>query len=503
MNRASKLDEYVLRALENWGIPGLALGILQGGEVVHSQGYGVRELGTCAPIQEDTLFAIASCSKAFTASALGMLVDAGALHWDDPVVRYLPTFALNDPYLTRLVTIRDLLAHRVGLKENPTIETQGLDYSRAEMVRTARYSETTPNFRANASYSNVMYTVAGEIIQAVSGLSWDDFVRERIFKPLGMGNSGTSAFDLLRTSNHSASHISNHHGQLRIDPIDPAGYWTMDNTGPCGAITSSVEDLVPWLLIHLRGRYLGEQLWSDAVTAELHRPQMLVVPEADSPFSLEAYGLGWYITTYCGDRVIWHSGLFRGMFALVGFVPRLDLGILMLGNARDGAGLMDERLMLWLIDSYAGWPAFDWVADAYPRSLQQRRTYADRLAHLAAQRQTGTRTTLPLERYQGIYAASPPDQWQVVERDKGLRLERLRATRPYYARLEHWHHDVFRPHWNDPLPDYAPASFISFHTGIEGIPLGLSMQGPFIKAAYETRYYARVADVSEDYRVVF
>jgi CubicO group peptidase (beta-lactamase class C family) len=504
MNPLADLDSYVEHILESWGIPGLAVRVLKDGEVVHSKGYGVRELGKPEPITEQTVFSIASCTKAFTGTALGMLVPEGKLHWDDLVIKHLPDFQTANPALTGMITIRDLLAHRVRLKENFRIETQGLDYSRQDMIRTVRYSQTTNNLRAKASYSNVMYTVAGQIIEAVSGLSWDDFLKERIFKPLGMTSSSTSAFDLVKASNHSSSHIRGYDGKILVDPIDPAGYWTMDNTAPCGAVTSTLEDLTSWLLAHMQqGQHKDLQLFSEKAAEELHTPHMLVDVLEGSPFSFEAYGLGWCITHYQGQALVWHTGLFRGMFSVVAFVPSLGLGIIILGNARDGAGLMDERLTQWIIDRYLKLPKRDWVGEALPEKVKTRIEYAAKLEQLHSQRSATTTLSLTLESYQGIYAFSPPDQWAVVLRGNELRLERLRANKPYYAVLEHWHNDIFKPHWNDPLPDYAPARFVAFHVGVDNAPLGLTFQEPFVKTEYQENYYSRVADYSEAYRVAF
>jgi CubicO group peptidase (beta-lactamase class C family) len=504
MSPLTSLDAYIEHMLESWEIPGLAVRVLKDGKVVHSKGYGVRELGKSEPVTEQTVFSIASCTKAFTATALGMLVDENKLAWDDLVIKHLPDFQTANPALTSMITLRDLLAHRVGLKENFRIETQGLDYSRQDMIRTVRYSQVTNDFRTKASYSNVMYTVVGKIIEEVSGQSWDDFLKEHIFKPLKMTSSGTSAFDLAKAGNHSSSHIRGYDGNIMVDPIDPAGYWTMDNTAPCGAITSTLEDLTPWLLAHMqRGKHKDLQLFSEKTAKEMHTPHMLVEVVEGSPFTFEAYGLGWYITQYQGQELIWHSGLFRGMFSAVVFAPLLDLGIIILGNARDGAGLMEERLMQWMIDRYLNLPKRDWVSEALAEEIKARVDYAAKLKRLHSQRLAETTPSLTFENYQGVYAFSPPDQWAVVLRGNELRLERLRTSKPYYAVLEHWHNDIFKPHWNDPLPDYAPAKFVSFHLGVDNVPLGLTFQGPFVKAEYQENYYARVADYSEAYRVTF
>lgn len=208
------LDEYIEQARRAWRAPGLAIAVVKDDAVVFARGYGVRELGKDDPVDEHTLFAVASTTKAYTAATLGLLVDEGRLSWDDPVIKHLPGFQLYDPYVTREITVRDLLCHRSGLSRGDTLWVLG--FSRDEVLRRVRYLKPSWSFRARFGYQNIMFLAASQIVEAVAGVRWDDFLKERLFKPLGMARSNTSVADLERLENVAAPHYRDDDG---IRPI--------------------------------------------------------------------------------------------------------------------------------------------------------------------------------------------------------------------------------------------------------------------------------------------
>ena len=239
-NPLQGLDAAVERALRDWEMPGLALAIVKDDAVVLSRGYGVRELGQPTPVDERTVFAIGSVTKAFTAAALGMLVDEGKVGWDDPVTEHLPDFQLYDPYVTREITLRDLLTHRSGLPRGDLIWI-GSDFDRAEILRRLRYLPPRWSFRSHYGYQNVLYLAAGQVVAAVTGRSWDEFVRERIFAPLGMTNSSTSVTALADAANVATPH-ADVDGRIR-----PVPYRNIDCIAPAGAINSNVAEMTQWI----------------------------------------------------------------------------------------------------------------------------------------------------------------------------------------------------------------------------------------------------------------
>ena len=254
--------------MEAWGVPGLALAVVSDGEIVHARGYGVRDVTTGVPVDEHTLFAVGSTSKAFTAAALGLLVDEGRLSWDDRVIDHLPWFEMYDPYATRELTVRDLLTHRSGLARGDAVWSKW-PHDRHEIVRRIRYLEPTRSFRGAWQYQNLMFLTAGEVVAAVSGQTWDDFVDQRIFTPLGMDRSVTSIRALGRFENVATPHI-------HIDgAATPVVHKNIDNVGPAGSIYSSAWQMASWLGLHMarrgsRWRAAGERQrhGRDAQTAD-------------------------------------------------------------------------------------------------------------------------------------------------------------------------------------------------------------------------------------------
>ncbi|MFH1213296.1 MAG: serine hydrolase domain-containing protein, partial [Candidatus Neomarinimicrobiota bacterium] len=275
-------NEYVDRTMRSFDAPGVAIGIVKNDSLIYSKGFGVCKLGTNQVVDENTLFAIGSISKSTVAVALGLLVDEDKLKWDDRVTQYLPDFQLFDPWVTREITIRDLLTHRSGLiSESGGTIWYGSDYDRAEVVQRLRYLKPVTSFRYKYAYQNVMYLVAGEIIPAVTGQTWDEFVKERIFGPLGMRNTNTHLKDLDNFTNVSIPHaMLNGHQR-------PISYRNYDNVGPACSVNSTVVEMAQYVRLLLNGGvYKGQRLYSEAVARELFNPQT-VVPIRDYGPGLE------------------------------------------------------------------------------------------------------------------------------------------------------------------------------------------------------------------------
>ena len=251
------LDGYAARVLKEFEVPGLAVAIVKDGKVLLAKGYGVRKLGDPTPVDEKTLFGIASNTKAFTAAALAILVDQGKLSWDDPVIKHLPQFAMYDPYVTREMTIRDLLVHRsgLGLGAGDLLWWPATDYTREEIVGRLRFVKPATSFRSRYAYDNVLYLVAGQVIQAVSGKRWEDFIKDRIFKEIRMTLSNTSVNEIAPGAN-----VATPHAEVE-GKIQPVQLTAMDNTGPAGAINSCVSDMSKWLIVQLdRGGIKAAQI---------------------------------------------------------------------------------------------------------------------------------------------------------------------------------------------------------------------------------------------------
>jgi CubicO group peptidase (beta-lactamase class C family) len=435
------LDTYIEEARRAWQIPGLAIAVVRGDSVIFARGYGEREAGTGAPVDEHTLFAIASTTKAFTVAALGVLADEGKLAWDDPVRRHLPAFELGDPYVTRQATIRDLLTHRVGVAREDNVWIAA-PFDRPEIIRRARHLEQARGFREGYDYNNLMYMVAGEVVAAAAGTSWDDFVEARLFLPLGMTRTASRHAVVQSRDNVSSAHIRAD-GKLVV--MDRRDY---DALGPAGSVFSSVRDMAQWVRLHLNGgSYAGERLLAPAMLEEMHTPQ--VVMRIDSTtrrlfptLNFSAYGLGWRLHDYHGRKVVQHTGAVNYTRTQVGLIPSEGIGVVVIANLSSSA--LQTALMYRVFDALLGLPATDWSAEYLALDERSAARSAESAAATKASRAERTRPSLPLEAYAGTYADSLYGEVSVEV--EGGRLV-LRYSPDYVADLEHWHHDTFRGTW--------------------------------------------------------
>lgn len=461
------LDEYIAQALRAWEVPGLALAIVKDDEIVWAKGYGVKRLGDPAPVTERTLFAIGSASKAFTAAALAILVDEGRLRWDDPVLKYLPEFQLWDPYVTRELTIRDLLTHRSGL-ERADLLWYGSTLDRAEILRRMRFLVPRWSFRSRFGYQNIMYLAAGQVVQAVTGKTWDEFVRERIFEPLGMSSSTTSVKAL-----RAASDVATPHARIE-DRVQPIPWRDIDHIAPAGSINSNVLEMAQWIRLQLHeGTYQGRRFWSVETAREMHTPQTILRHEP--PYAIlfpEArfltYGLGWFLHDYRGRKVVEHGGNIDGMSALVALVPEEKLGFVILTNMSQT--LLVHALKYWIMDAYFGAPRRDWSAEFLKRAQQLQEQQQAGWKKLEEARAKGTSPSLPLSSYAGAYENEVYGEADVTE-ESGKLVFRFGPAR--VGDLEHWHYETFQVRWRDPM---LPRTFVTFRLNVEGRVEGVGVR---------------------------
>ncbi len=445
-----ELDAYVARVMKTFEVPGMALAIVKDGKLVAAKGYGVRRLGDSAPVNASTLFGIASNTKVFTAVALGLLVEEGKLDWDAPVIRYLPWFQMWDPYVTRELTVRDLLVHRsgLGLGAGDLLWWPPSTYTRGEIARRLRFLPPATSFRTAYAYDNVLYLVAGEVIETVSGRSWEDFMAERILHKVGMAGSTVRYSAADNGGNVAATHARI---EATVRPIQP---FPSDNTNPAGGINSSAQDMGKWMLVLLNQGQLadGSRLYSERTARELAQ---IVTPIAISEFPSElaarrmnfsGYGLGLGVHDYRGNKVVTHTGGLPGYVSKVTLLPELQLGVAVLTNQESGEAF---NALTWrIVDDYLAAPATDWV-EAYLRVRQRtQQTNAEKLKQAAATRAVSSRPSLPLEKYAGVYT----DDWygdvEIAPQDGRLTL-RFTRTPALAGDLEHWQFDTFIVRWRD------------------------------------------------------
>jgi CubicO group peptidase (beta-lactamase class C family) len=469
--RLRGLDAYVTSSMRDWQVPGLALAVVHGDTVVYARGYGVRQVGDTARVDTHTLFAIGSNTKAFTTAALGMLVDEGKLQWDDPVTKYLPWFQLKDPWETRELEVRDLLTHRTGLI-NADFVWYGTDLTRDQILHRLRLVPRSSSFRSQFLYQNVMFLAAGQLIPAITGQSWDAFVRDSIFQPLGMRESDTSVDSLAAQSDVASPHA------LLDGKVTPIHWRNIDNVGPAGSINSSAADMAQWLRLWLGGGQLGgHRFLSPAVVQEMETPQTVIgngelggllhALNPDSHFVM--YGLGFFLQDYRGRKIVWHAGHIDGMGAAVGFIPESNVGVVVLSNLNQS--WLPVGLMWRVFDAYLGAPPRDWSASVHAVLRRLESAGAAQEKAMEAARVTGTHPTLPLERYAGTYADSLYGEVQV-----GLENGRLvlRASRQLVFDLDPWMYDTFEARGRDPM---LGTSLVTFELNAEGRPATLRISG--------------------------
>jgi CubicO group peptidase (beta-lactamase class C family) len=481
------LDPWIEAEMERWSIPGLAVGVVHRDSLVYAWGFGVLGLEDPRPVDEHTIFGVASTTKAMTAAALGLLVDEGVLHWDDPVVRHLPEFQLADPWVTHHVTIRDLLTHQVGVGRMTGNRLRYLpSRTRAEVIYRMRYHAPETPFRSRYVYSNVMYMVAGEVVRAASGMSWDDFVATRLFAPLGMWRSSTTVAAIADGENAAWPH-------QEIDgTVVPIPRRNFDVVGASASVNTSVRDMGRWMRLHLGepGVLEGRRILSDSVMREMHAAQVALGGSSLGDGGLRAYGLGWGLADYRGRIIARHSGATDGMNTFLVLMPAEDLGVVVMTNT---FSTLMNAVLNRILDAHLGVQGPDW-GELYWRDHE--RAYARAQARrdsIHDSRTPGTTPTLPLAAYAGAYLDD-------LYADADVRAEGDRLVLRFWddpemiADLEHWHHDTFRVVWRNRAMREEWAWFtLGPDGGVDALHMQWSLRPQLLQVgAYPTGYY-RVA----------
>lgn len=453
-------DAYVAKGMSEWRVPGLAIAIVRNDSVVLAKGYGVRTLGKPDLVDERTLFAIASDTKAFTGMLLAMLADSGRVRWDDRVTSYLPGLQLADPYVTRELTVRDLLTHRSGLARADLLWAGGSPYSGEELLRRLRYLKPSWSLRSHYGYNNLMFVAAGQVAAAAAGRPWTELLRARILTPLGMSETNTSVTLLPALQNVATPHA-------RVDGVvRTVPYTNADNIAAAGAINSNVADMAKWVRFQLdSGRVGGRRLVSVRNFRETRTPQTVIrldsAYRALNPFThLRSYAFGWNVSDYRGREMLSHAGNLSGMSAMVGLLPEERLGVVVLSNMEGQA--LRESLMYRVFDMYLGAPPKDWSAETLVQQRDNERQDSVREAKIAAARVQGTRPSLALDAYAGNYLDSLYGSANVA-----LQNGKLAFTMAPNAvgDMEHWNYDTFRVTWRDHRDGKSFVTFVLDRSG--------------------------------------
>ncbi|MDE2155177.1 MAG: serine hydrolase [Xanthomonadaceae bacterium] len=474
---------YVDLARKTFDVPGIAVAIVKDGKVVMAQGFGVREIGKPDRVDEHTLFAIASNTKAFTAASLQMLAEQGKLKMDDRVIDYLPWFRMSDPYVTHEMRIRDLLAHRsgLGLGAGDLLYWPPTSYTTREVVERLRFVPLKNGFRSGYAYDNILFAVATLVIEKVSGQSYADFVREHIFEPVGMDESVID-----KTYLKPGMDVAMGHARLDFRHLGPVPPMAWLNDPGAGGIYASVHDLAKWMNVQLAGGALPagaggkpRRLFSEASQRQMWT---MLTPIAIHPMPLPAlaslapdfygYGEGWYLSDYRGQRLVWHTGGWPGMVSRLTLVPGLHLGVVVLTNQESSAAF---NAITWrVLDAYLD-PAHktDWVA-VYDKAVKLSEATADiSWARHAAARDRHGKPSLPLAGYAGTYR----DRWYgdvIVSDEQGKLRLRFGKTAELVGTMTPWQHDSFIVRWDDRALNAD--AFVDFALDMDGHIREMRMQ---------------------------
>ena len=450
-------DAYVDNVRKTFNVPGIAVAIVKDGKVVFEKGYGLRETGKPDKVDAHTLFAIASNTKAFTAAALQMLAEQGKLDMDGRVTDYLPWFQMSDPYVTHEMRVRDLLAHRSGLSlgAGDLLYWPPTSYTTREVVERLAKVPLTNGFRSHYAYDNILFAVATLVIEKVSGQSYADYLRQHIFKPVGMDESLVDMTYLKPGMDYATGHALFDFKDLK--PVPPMAWL---NDPGAGGIYASVHDLAKWMNVQLAGGELPgaggkshrlfsqdsqNQMWTMLTPIPVSKPPIPELQPLMPNFS--GYGEGWFLSDYHGEKLVWHTGGWPGMVSRVTLVPGQKLGVVVLTNQESGAAF--NAVAYRVLDAYLN-PAnkTDWAA-VYDKAVQHAHGDADDSwkKHEAA-RNPNSKPSLALTSYAGTYR----DPWYgdvIISNEAGKLRLRFSKTKQLIGTMEPWQHDIFIVRWDD------------------------------------------------------
>lgn len=455
--RLNGFDSWLEGQMAAWKIPGVSVAVVHKGEVILSKGYGLRDVEKGLPVTPDTLFAIGSCSKAFTSFDIALLVQEGKLGWDTPVRNYLPDFRLSDSFAEAGMTPRDLVCHRSGLPRHD-LAWYGSPFGRKELFGCLQHLKASFPFRAMYQYNNLMFMTAGYLVGEVAGKSWEDFTRERIFKPLGMNSSNLSVEE-SKTAADAALPYELKDGDEKPHVVP---FRNLDNAGPAGSINSSAVDMVKWLKVHMYGD--EALLPRDAIKA-MHAPHTVIpvtpeMPWDESEVNNTLYALGWATQVYRGHHRVWHTGGIDGFISSTSFFPYDDIGIIVLTNL--GNNNYATMISFNLYDRLLGLDQLPWPEriDAFMAKMKAQAEEAKQKA--LAGRKEGTSPSHPLADYAGSY--EHPAYGKFAVRLEGDSLKAL--YNGIEMLLKHHHYDVFEMH--AAADDMDLTLLVPFETDVQG-----------------------------------
>ena len=475
-------DPFVEQALKDWNAPGAAVAVVRGDRVILIKGYGYRDVEKKTPITPQTLFAIASITKSFTVTDLGMLIDEGKAGWDVPVRTLFPAFKLYDPILTEQISLRDLVTHRSGLPRHDMVWYSS-DFSRDDLVRRLQYLEPNKPLRALFQYNNLMFMTAGYIAGILDNRNWEDSVRARVLSPLAM-NSTTFSLAVLENSPDFALPYQKGRdlqAELKRMPFEA----TCPDTcalGPAGELNSHAEDMSHYLLFHLnKGKYEGKQLLSETNSSQMQTPQMTIAGEPSYPeLGENSYGIGFFISTYRGHKRVEHGGNLDGFSSIFTFLPDEKIGVVVLTNLDETP--LPEVIAFNVIDRLLGLGQVPWSKRYLDEEVGGKQAQQNARGKGYENRKPGTHPSHDIKEYLGEYENPGYGMVYVSEEPGGLAVKLNQLT----MHMQHFHYDVFEVPY-DPQNPFSQQK-LQFSSDLDGDIASLAMPlEPHVKDIVFTR----------------
>jgi CubicO group peptidase (beta-lactamase class C family) len=473
-----KIDKLVKKAMNEFNVAGVAVVVVKNGKIYHIKGYGYKNLEKKQKTDENTLFAIASNSKAFTIAALSILVDEGKLTWKTKVKDIIPEFRMYNSYVTENFMIEDLLTHRSGLglgAGDLMFFPDGSNFTIADILTVFQYFKPVSQFRTQFDYDNLLYMVAGEVIKRVSGKSWEEFVKERIFKSLDMNNSYTN-FNFIKDKEIAATPYSGDSGKLI--PINHYTFSIEKLNGAAGGIYSSVKDLSKWLILQMKeGKYgKGKRLFSEKNQKKMWTIHTVMQTRGGKRYNTHfmGYGLGWMLYDIKGNMMVTHTGGLPGFLSKTAIIPDIKLGIIILTNTSPGGGALFSAITNTIVDSFLGLKHKDWVK-IYKERTQKKNSYAKEVVeNIWKTIEKNKDKEIDLKKYIGIYS----DKWfgkiEIKKTNKNLYFKSFRSSK-LRGKMFYYKANTFVVKWR--YRDMNADAFAIFCLGEEGDAVSLRMKG--------------------------
>lgn len=451
---SASYEKYVENAMKDWKVQGCAVAIVKNGKIIYTKGFGYRDVKNQLPVTPNTLFAIGSCSKAFTSAAVCLMVDEGKIDFDKPVINYYPNFKLQDDYVTTHITLRDMLCHRSGLPRHDFAWYGADNLSRKDIIDGLRYLEPSKGFREVWQYQNGMFTTAGFMVEVVSGEKWENIVAKKIFEPLGMKTTNFSVYESQKSTDFSKPYAE------RNEEVKEIPFRSLDAMGPAGSVNSSVNEMANWLIMQINcGKFDGRQIIADASLRQTQTPQMVIQSGVTDEVFYNSYGMGWMITSYRGHLRLEHGGNIDGFSASACFLPKDSIGVVVLTNM-DGTSLTSVARN-YAVDRMLGLSEIDWHEKLYGDRKKALDMVKEQKDKKDANRVEGTEPSHPLKSYVGKFEHPAYGTIEILYNNDKLSAD-LHSIK---VDLNHYHYDIFETGSKE---EDVPNLKVTFYTNAKG-----------------------------------